>query len=145
MKIIMLIGESDCGKTTAIRKVYDEMVRYAKEPKPDIPDEGDIDAVLTHRSGQRIGFHSEGDTSAVLIKAMRDHNDNKCDILVCACNESLSDPHGTARLLAREYYTPIYKEKAPESEWAAANEEYKNLIITLIVSFASNHKLIAIV
>jgi ABC-type dipeptide/oligopeptide/nickel transport system ATPase component len=148
MKIIMLIGQNGCGKTTAIRKVYDEMLRHADvlEPKTVIYGE-DFWAVLKHRSGQRIGFISASDYANDLVAGMCDFSDSdRCDILLCACNEGFSEPHRVAGQLARENFIPVYKskEKAPENEWDAENEEYKNIIIALAVSLVNNHKLIAI-
>jgi hypothetical protein len=146
MKIIMLVGQSNCGKTTTIRKVYDEMAQHAiKKPKAGIPDDDDFEAVLKHRSGQRIGFHSTGDTSGSVIDAMRNFSDNdRCDILVCACNERFSDPHGAARQIARGDCITVYKpeDQAPENERDAENEEYKSIIIALIISLVNDRKLI---
>jgi GTPase SAR1 family protein len=147
MKIIMLIGQSSCGKTTIIRKVYDEMLRHADvlEPKTVIYGE-DFRAVLKHGSGQRIGFISAGDYANDLIAGMCDFSDSdRCDILICACNE-FSEPFRVAGQLARENFIPVYKnkEKTTESEQDAENEEYKNIIIDLVILLKNRHKLITV-
>jgi GTPase SAR1 family protein len=151
MKIIMLIGPGKCGKTATIRRVYDELFQYSEviEPASDIlkSPKGDFQAVLKHRNGQKIGFYSQGNHPEKLAEEICGFSGNdRCDILVCACNEGTSDPFTETRKSAREKFLWVYKpvEKAPENERDAENEEYKSIIITLIVSLVNDRNLIAV-
>lgn len=85
MRIIVVKGAPNTGKTTAIRLAYDiALYLGAAIIKPrntaDKP-HADFDAVLFYQ-GRRIGFHSGGDLRYMLPKIVDSHND--CDTLVMA-------------------------------------------------------------
>jgi Cdc6-like AAA superfamily ATPase len=134
MKIIMLIGPRNCGKTTTIRKTYDELSNnhHAKviQLKP-YPTLQDFDAVLELPNGKKIGFHSEGDLARSLIAAMNDYNDSGiCDILVCACTEIRVTPPDMAEdIVGTENLIFVFKERVPATEQCAANEKCRDIII----------------
>jgi hypothetical protein len=143
MKIIMLIGPDKCGKTATIKKVYNELSHYAQEiePKTVIPSnpEGDFEGVLQLGNGQKIGFYSQGNHPAILIDAMRKYeNEQKCDIWVCACTEGHAHPPGQAALFAKENFVHVIMKERH------ATEEYKNIIIDLVILLGNKHKLITV-
>ena len=85
MRIIIVKGAPNTGKTTAIRLAYDIALYLGaaiitprnSADKPHV----DFDAVLFYR-GKRIGFHTAGDLRYTLSVIVGKHSD--CDTLVMA-------------------------------------------------------------
>jgi hypothetical protein len=97
MKIIMLSGNDNCGKTTTLSLVYD-----AINPQPaDIiaqkttfgnPAGTDFECIIRH-NGQIVAFFTVGDFSIMLTDAFKKYDGLHCDVLVCACNVKLVRPY----------------------------------------------------
>ena len=96
MKIIMLVGPHDCGKTTVINLVYNELVPSGREDKIVVPksqlgsDPRDFECILKHE-GKKIAIYSMGDYFNLVFKkayngAIPRYKEKGCNILVCACN-----------------------------------------------------------
>lgn len=96
MKIIMLSGKSNCGKTTTLNKVYefinpkDENIIRAKSKLG-----GDIKdfECLIEYNGRTVAFFTMGDYSSYLLKAFEKYKKKQCDFLICACNNRFKRPY----------------------------------------------------
>jgi hypothetical protein len=101
MKIIMLTGDSDKGKTSSLHFVHGMLVTYgAKSTCVEyVEDENysDFSSVLKYR-GKTIRIYTLGDVGCEkeLQEAL---NKTKCDFLICACNNELK------RFFRRATYT----------------------------------------
>lgn len=87
MKIIVVKGNQNIGKTTSIRLAYDIALYLGAaiitprniEDKP----HNDFETVLFY-NGKRIGFHSGGDLLKSFEEVIDDYKEKKCDTLVMA-------------------------------------------------------------
>jgi hypothetical protein len=88
MKIIMLIGSTNCGKTTTINLVYyqlksEEGVKNTRERERTGGNPDDFEAELDYH-GKKVAFHSMGDYVNPVKKAI---NTCPADVLICTCND----------------------------------------------------------
>ena len=87
MKIIVVKGNQNTGKTTSIRLAYDIALYLGAaiitprniEDKP----HNDFETVIFY-NGKRIGFHSGGDLLKSFEEVIDDYKEKKCDRLVMA-------------------------------------------------------------
>ena len=87
MKIIVVKGNQNTGKTTSIRLAYDIALYLGAaiitprniEDKP----HNDFETVIFY-NGKRIGFHSGGDLLKSFEEVIDDYKEKKCDTLVMA-------------------------------------------------------------
>lgn len=92
MKVIIVRGPSNSGKTTTILRVYEHYTqdgaRYSVvEEKDSIDgDPKDFSAVIIYE-GVKIGFFSMGDRMGDVASALTCYECKQCDILLCACND----------------------------------------------------------
>jgi energy-coupling factor transporter ATP-binding protein EcfA2 len=96
MKIIMLLGENNCGKSTTLNWVYD-CINPASE---DIictksvlgnPIQKDFECIIRYQN-KTVAFFTMGDYSNKVCEAMVKYDKLNCDILVCACNPQFVNP-----------------------------------------------------
>lgn len=133
MKIIMLSGNSSCGKTTTLNKVYDyinptiEDIIIAKSKLGGDPK--DFECVVKYK-GITVAFFTMGDFSGYLIKAFEKYDKIQCDFLICACNNHFKRPYqqikkyphsiidkiplNSQKLVDFEFENNFYKEKILE-------------------------------
>ncbi|MFG0591009.1 hypothetical protein ACF8C4_07730 [Myroides odoratimimus] len=87
MRIIVLQGMPDTGKTSTLNLVYNMLVPNGggtptnRQPLGGGPNDFS-DIVI--RSNQRIAFYTMGDYSTYLANAIYDYDRQGCDVLVCA-------------------------------------------------------------
>jgi len=87
MKVIMLSGPTDCGKTTVINEVYQILTGgYFSNNR-----HSDFECGIQYQ-GKNIAFQSAGDYSYNSINAMRKYDALNYDILVCAHNTNKVNP-----------------------------------------------------
>lgn len=87
MKVIMLSGPTDCGKTTVINEVYQILTGgYFSNNR-----HSDFECGIQYQ-GKNIAFQSAGDYSYNSIDAMRKYDALNYDILVCAHNTNKVNP-----------------------------------------------------
>lgn len=87
MKIIVVKGEEDAGKTTAINLMYFQLKQlgatecpgHARKPVRKNP--FDFKCILEYK-GQKIAFYSMGDNVSYVKRAVRRYS--KCDYLIIA-------------------------------------------------------------
>lgn len=87
MRIIVLQGISNTGKTSTLNLVYNLLVPNgggaSTNRQPLGGDPNDFSDIVI-RGNQRIAFYTMGDYSAYLANAIYDYDHQNCDILVCA-------------------------------------------------------------
>jgi hypothetical protein len=96
MKVIMLSGKGDCGKSTTLNLVYYyicPLKRDIIDPKKCLGDfvNGDFECIIRYRN-KTVAFYTMGDFSSKLCEAFTRY-DGKCDVLICACNTDLYYPY----------------------------------------------------
>jgi thymidylate kinase len=86
MKIIVLQGMPNTGKTTTINFVWDVLCANGAISTNRQPYGGDpndfIDTVLWNNL--RIGILSMGDMSTYIAKEIKNFNNQECDVVICA-------------------------------------------------------------
>ncbi len=87
MRIIVLQGMPDTGKTQTLNLVYDLLVPngggVSTNQQPLGSDPRDFSDIVI-RGTQRIAFYTMGDYSTYLANAIYDYDRQGCDVLVCA-------------------------------------------------------------
>src|SRR3954466_6732641 len=94
MRILALIGPSNCGKTATLNIVYNIVVQQGGVSTMFQPQGGnpkDFSDVVNW-NGRSIAFFTMGDFSGRLIEAIQEFGDQNCEVLVCACNDRLVKP-----------------------------------------------------
>ncbi len=96
MNIIMLSGESSCGKTTTLNKVYNFMKptyeNIIKAKSKLGADPNDFECIIKY-NGKNIAFYTMGDYSCHLLESFEKYNKENCDVLICACNNRFKKPY----------------------------------------------------
>ena len=121
MTIIMLIGKSNCGKTTTCKCLYQELItNNAKIIKTTYKEKcGDFSCKLNYNE-KIIVIKSAGDSRNRVSDALK----KQCDILICACRSSFNDII-TSAMQEASSFSPIDKEKT-------SDENAKSQIINII-------------
>jgi hypothetical protein len=87
MRIIVLQGMPNTGKTRTLNLVYDMLVPngggVSTNRQPLGGDPRDFSDIVV-RGNQRIAFFTMGDYSTYLANAIYDYDRQSCDVLVCA-------------------------------------------------------------
>lgn len=87
MRIIVLQGMPNTGKTSTLNLVYNMLVPngggVSTNRQPLGGDPGDFSDIVV-RGTQRIAFFTMGDYSTYLANAIYDYDRQGCDVLVCA-------------------------------------------------------------
>lgn len=91
MKIYLIYGEQDAGKTTACRKLYNCIISLGGVLKfyDTFKWENDFKCV-TEFDGKRLGVYSPGDERGHLSDAIAFGNENNCDVLVAAVRKRIA-------------------------------------------------------
>ncbi len=98
MKIIMLEGKKNSGKTTTFNNLYDELVNNKKgttiiKAKQDpYGDPEDFECIIKY-DDKKIALFTVGDYSKKITDAFKKYEKLKCDILICACNKNHKRPY----------------------------------------------------
>ncbi|WP_304708783.1 hypothetical protein [uncultured Rikenella sp.] len=85
MKILMLLGRHETGKTQAINDVFNKI----KNPGDQVTllshtgNEDDFEAIITYND-LKIGFYSAGDLREDIVYAITHYYHKGCDVLICA-------------------------------------------------------------
>lgn len=133
MKIIALIGPSECGKTSTLNLVYDKLVKNASVTNPKIQlggDPRDFSTIIVFNE-LKIAIFTMGDYSYGVIGAIKWALDNNCDILIVACNDRFIKPFKEFNKFPN---FQIRKEKLSNSkDFNIENESIANQIIDFLV------------
>jgi hypothetical protein len=122
MKVIMLSGDTDKGKSITLNMVYDSInPKTIVEPKKVLgnPIYKDFECIIEYE-GKSIAFYTMGDYSNRLIDAFKKY-DTKCEYLICACNTGFQSPY---KVIKNYQYTII--EKTVAKSKAQADLDFAN-------------------
>lgn len=72
MKVLMLKGKDNCGKTTTINRVRDILLKESQTIEMEPINKADFSCVLLYR-GLKVGIYSEGDYSTKIINKMNEY------------------------------------------------------------------------
>ena len=91
MKLIVLSGEHDCGKTTSLNLLHDMLLKAGKVTELSCtpqgnPKENDYDYVFENSLGTRFLLSTWGDFSNLVKDNCVNHAD--CELIICACNKN---------------------------------------------------------
>lgn len=104
MKVIMLVGDHDRGKTTTMRLVYNDL-RGAKDENVisyrELKDPRDFETVLKF-GGKTVAIYSMGDYSNYTTKAIRHSDSMGYDILICTSNRGFKRPFNLVKKYPHE-------------------------------------------
>jgi ABC-type dipeptide/oligopeptide/nickel transport system ATPase component len=91
MKIIMLSGECNSGKSTTLNLVYNTINPAPQdiiEPKTSVGNQKDKDfKCIICYNGKKVSFYTGGDNPSSIIDEAIEEYKEKCDTLVCACRK----------------------------------------------------------
>jgi hypothetical protein len=127
----MLLGPSNCGKTTTLTLVYQELLRqsfqsthWVKEGDP-----ADFSDVVTLNS-RSISILTMGDVSARVLKGIHDADLQKYDVFITACNDRFLKPPRKIGLYPGSVV--IHKIPQPTNLQAIDNQNLSQQIIGLL-------------
>jgi hypothetical protein len=135
MKVIMLSGPGNSGKTKTMNKLYDALIE-----KNDVSiicprtqyggDPDDFECTLCYR-GKKVALFSMGDMARDIFRAIYFYEGRGCDILVCVCNDKYSTPPQCVK----EDYTgrmirKLVADRENEEDFEAKNKEDVKEIIS---------------
>lgn len=89
MRIIALIGPSNCGKTETLIKVYEDFISKgwkSTDKKQLGADPRDFSDIIT-KGDEKIAFYTMGDYAGYLKKAIWQYSEEGQEVLICACND----------------------------------------------------------
>ncbi len=137
MKIIVLKGNSNIGKTTTLNIVYDNLINQGglstNRQTIGNPNQNDFSDIVDWKN-KKIAFYTMGDYSTYLKEAIYCYEKQKCDILVCAistnnpkvrANKALNEPRFNTNVVNKQ----VSSIKANENSY---NQSDSNIIINLL-------------
>lgn len=118
MRIIVLQGMPNTGKTSTLNLVYDILVPNGGGVSTNRqvignPTQNDFSDIVV-RGTQRIAFFTMGDYSTYLANAIYDYDRQGCDVLVCALSTNNAKVRAN-NALNQFNTTPINKTIAPNA------------------------------
>ena len=113
MRIIALRGDSDCGKTTTLNFVYEEITRNTlycvdqglREVLGN-PDMNDFECIIRLADNRRIAFFTLGDYMRDIPSAIKKYAEQNVDILIIASNTKF---HNHLMAIAEYHFTIVTK------------------------------------
>ncbi|MEI6142551.1 MAG: AAA family ATPase [Mariniphaga sp.] len=121
MKIIMLIGKPNCGKTTTCRLLYQELESWSSIRKSTYNKEGGDFSCSLNFNHKDIFIKSAGDSR----KRIHDALEKRCNIVICTCRANFTDVIDYARQICNGNLFEVNKE-------VIGNQEAKNMIIDIL-------------
>ncbi|WP_304343985.1 hypothetical protein [Chryseobacterium koreense] len=96
MRVIILRGKSDCGKSTTLNLVYDELVSHpgvSASPKIILgnPSQRDFECIVTLKDTREIAFFTMGDYKNNIIDAVKKYGQQNVEILIIASNDEFQN------------------------------------------------------
>lgn len=119
MKIIVLNGKANCGKTSVLKKLYAKLVGNSIFRQTCFQQEGLYDlSAMFECGGKKIGITTLGDGETELKKAFNIFAKESCDLVVCA-SRSRDTKNGAVRYIKSLGADLIWYKKAYIEQWLA--------------------------
>lgn len=120
MKIIVLNGKSNCGKTSVLKKLYAKLVVNSIFLQTHFQQEGlyDLSAIFVDTNGKKLGITTLGDGETELKKTFNIFAKESCDLVVCA-SRSRDTKNGAVRYIKSLGADLIWYKKAYIEQWLA--------------------------
>ena len=135
-KIILLVGEASCGKTTTLKMLIAMFLPYATickkrkattvdalwreidtDMKPPSKNPSDF-GVVFELFGKKIGIHTKGDSESDIKGVIKFFSSESCDIIVMPCHPNMNH----ISLLNSTYGNDIYA--IPKQKSGTVQERY---------------------
>lgn len=140
MKLIILSGDSGCGKTTSLNLLHDLLLQAGKVKELSRhpcghPDANDYEYLLENQRGEKLVVSTWGDYHWLLKDCCQ--RNAQCDVIVCACNKNfmrnrVHTPFNDA-LLFDSMPTVVMKAQLPNAQnHASANRQCAQYLLELI-------------
>lgn len=119
MKIIVLNGKANCGKTSVLKKLYAKLVASSIFRQTHFQQESlyDLSAMFEY-DGKKIGITTLGDGETELKNAFDIFIKEHCDLVVCA-SRSRDTKNGAVRYIKSLKADLIWYKKAYIEQWMA--------------------------
>ena len=119
MKIIVLNGKANCGKTTVLKKLYAKLVANNLFRQTHFQQEGlyDLSAIFEY-DVKKVGVTTLGDGETELQNAFNLFIKENCDLVVCA-SRSRATKNGAVRYIKSLKADLIWYKKAYIEQWLA--------------------------
>ena len=119
MKIIVLNGKANCGKTSVLKKLYAKLVANSIFRQTHFQQEGLYDLSAMFEYGiKKVGITTLGDGETELKNAFDVFIKEHCDLVVCACR-SRDTKNGAVRYIKSLNADLIWYRKAYIEQWLA--------------------------
>jgi predicted kinase len=113
-KIIALWGISNAGKTTTIRRVYEQLrqegtiIDFGRRARTEVK------GAILEIDGVKIGFASQGDLGKILLKYLEPLVEAGCTVIVCATHKRGKTVEAVEKLADESGFEIVWIEKACE-------------------------------
>lgn len=96
MRIIILSGGNNVGKSTLLNTVFDELTSFfpvKSTPKRVLgnPDQKDFECIVTLKDERKVAFFTLGDHESDIIDAIAKYSFLDCEILILAINHKYNN------------------------------------------------------
>lgn len=126
--VIALRGKKNSGKTTTIKKVFEQLKKTAEKVERDHKIQKEIRAIILVIDGVKVGFVSVGEPAWRLNEYLRDLFRYGCKVVICA-TRSFGDTVEVVEALRRYKHVWIEKERSPASTQERGNAQNADAII----------------
>lgn len=143
MKVIVLYGHSDCGKTKTLKELIHLISKFDKDGKIRYNiDGGDIQQVMSY-NGVIVCVCTAGDSSDIIEKNFDYANENHADILVTASRTKGATCDKVIEMANRCPTTPEWYKKSdetylPDKLQNTCNQEYAKFLLNRINEIINN-------
>lgn len=119
MKIIVLNGKANCGKTSVLKKLYAKLVGHNQFTQTYFKQESLYDLSAMFECGdKKIGITTLGDGESELKRPFEIFIKESCDLVVCA-SRSRDTKNGAVRYIKSLGADLIWYKKAYIEQWLA--------------------------
>lgn len=96
MRIIILSGSNNVGKSTLLNTVFDELTSFfpvKSTPKRILgnPEQRDFECIVTLKDERKVAFFTLGDYRQEILNAIEKYSFLDCEILIIAINHKFND------------------------------------------------------
>ena len=131
--LIALYGISNQGKTTTIRRVYDDLRLKYRVVRRGSPSRTEVNGAILDIDGVLVGFASPGDVEWILAANLLPLIEKGCIVILCATHTRGGTVDLVERVAADHQFATVWIEKAGDStDHIVANRRKADEIIQRI-------------